>query len=139
MVRTLFVHYFVSRKYILMKDHFRRVKTRIRAKIEDFYSRPGIVKRILRVLMVTLLCIFSSIAILIIAVWLGMFGEIPSRNDLTSFNHQVATEIFSADSVLLGTILLAGTLYGTSERSYACPQARSRRHRGCQILRAQRN
>ncbi len=31
-----------------------------------------------------------------------MFGEMPSRNDLTSFNHQVATEIFSADSVLLG-------------------------------------
>ena len=31
-----------------------------------------------------------------------MFGEIPSRNDLTSINHQVATEIFSADSVLLG-------------------------------------
>ncbi len=85
-----------------MKDLLRRVKTRIRAKIEDFYSRPGIVKRVLRVLTVTLLCIFSSIAILIIAIWLGMFGEIPSRNDLTSFNHQVATEIFSADSVLLG-------------------------------------
>ncbi|HET6543866.1 MAG TPA: transglycosylase domain-containing protein [Chryseolinea sp.] len=85
-----------------MKDLLRRVKTRIRAKIEDFYSRPGIVKRVLRALMVTLLCIFSSIAILIIAIWLGMFGEIPSRNDLTSINHQVATEIFSADSVLLG-------------------------------------
>ena len=85
-----------------MKDHLTRVKTRILAKIQDFYSRPGLVKRILRALMVALLCIFSSIAVLIIAIWLGMFGEIPSRNDLTSFNHQVATEIFSADSVLLG-------------------------------------
>ena len=75
--RTLFVYYIVSRKYILMKDLLRRVKTRIRAKIEDFYSRPGIVKRVLRVLTMTLLCIFSSIAILIIAIWLGMFGEIP--------------------------------------------------------------
>jgi len=85
-----------------MKDLLSRVKTRIQAKIEDFYSRPGKVKRVLRFLTVTLLCIFSSISVLIIAIWLGIFGEIPSKNDLTSISHQVATEIFSADSVLLG-------------------------------------
>ena len=85
-----------------MKDLLKRVKARIRAKIEDFYSRPGKVKRIAKYLMVTLLCIFSSIVMLIAFIWMGMFGEIPSKNDLKSFNHQVATRIFSADSVLVG-------------------------------------
>jgi penicillin-binding protein 1A len=85
-----------------MKDLLKRVKARIRAKIEDFYSRPDKLKRIVRFLSVAVLCIFSSIVILIFSIWLGMFGEIPSKNDLRSINHQVATEIFSADSVLLG-------------------------------------
>ncbi|HEX6226591.1 MAG TPA: transglycosylase domain-containing protein [Chryseolinea sp.] len=85
-----------------MKDILKRVKARIWAKFEDFYSRPDKIKRIVRYLMVALLCIFSSIASLILLIWLGMFGEIPSRKDLSSINHQIATEIFSADSVLLG-------------------------------------
>jgi penicillin-binding protein 1A len=39
-------------------------------------------------------------------VWSGAFGRIPSRKDLRSINHRVATEIYSADSVLLGKYFL---------------------------------
>src|SRR5918993_249042 len=85
-----------------MKHLLMRVKARILAKFDDFYSRPGKVRKIFKFLMITVLCIFSSIALLVASIWLGFFGEIPNRNELTSLNQQVATEVFSADSVLLG-------------------------------------
>ncbi|HYI76464.1 MAG TPA: transglycosylase domain-containing protein [Chryseolinea sp.] len=85
-----------------MKHLLMRVKARILAKFDDFYSLPGKVRKIFKFLMITVLCIFSSIALLVASIWLGFFGEIPNRNELTSLNQQVATEVFSADSVLLG-------------------------------------
>ena len=48
------------------------------------------------------LCIFSSIAVLVLLILMGVFGEVPSKKELSTINHQVATEVFSADSVLLG-------------------------------------
>jgi len=36
----------------------------------------------------------------------GFFGRIPSREELENINHQVATEVYSADSVLLGKYFL---------------------------------
>jgi penicillin-binding protein 1A len=85
-----------------MKELFKLVIARIKAKIKGFYRRPGLVNRVLWYFGLSLLCIFSSIIMLILFIWMGMFGEIPSKKELKSINHQVATEIFSADSVLLG-------------------------------------
>lgn len=52
-----------------------------------------------------------AVVILMIAafvgmVWMGVFGRVPDRSELASINHQVATEVYSADSVLLGRYYL---------------------------------
>ena len=47
---------------------------------------------------------------------MGVFGEIPDKKELSSINHQVATEVFSADSVLLGR-------YYFQERSTVPPES----------------
>jgi penicillin-binding protein 1A len=59
-------------------------------------------KRVLRYFAIALVCIFSSLGLLVVLIWAGMFGEIPSKKELTSINQQIATEVYSADSVLLG-------------------------------------
>src|SRR4051794_38274656 len=62
---------------------------------------------------------FATIAFLVAAfvgtVWMGMFGRIPDRGDLRFINNQVATEVYSADSVLLGR-------YYLQERSPVLPR-----------------
>lgn len=39
-------------------------------------------------------------------VWAGLFGKIPGRETLENISNQVATEVYSADSVLLGRYYL---------------------------------
>jgi penicillin-binding protein 1A len=85
-----------------MKAFFTSIMARIKDRIMDFKSRPGVMRRIVWYFGLVMLCIFSSVAVLILFIWLGMFGEIPNKKELLSINHQVATEVFSADSVLLG-------------------------------------
>src|SRR5687768_10784806 len=85
-----------------MKAFFTSIMARIKDRIMDFKSRPGVIRRIVWYFGLAALCIFSSVAVLILFIWLGMFGEIPNKKELRSINHQVATEVFSADSVLLG-------------------------------------
>jgi penicillin-binding protein 1A len=85
-----------------MKELFKFVQLRIKLKTNDLKTKPGIRRRILRYLSLAVLCIFSSVALLIFLIWIGVFGEIPSKKELASISQQVATEVFSADSVLLG-------------------------------------
>lgn len=85
-----------------MKDILRLKIARIKAKIKALNAEPNLLKRLLWYFGLLMVCIFSSLAILVIITYLGVFGEIPSKKELTSINQQVATEIFSADSVLLG-------------------------------------
>src|SRR5687767_12298456 len=85
-----------------MKTFITSTIARIQGRIKDFKSRPGVMRRIVWCFGLAALCIFSSVAVLILFIWLGMFGEIPNKKELRSINHQVATEVFSADSVLLG-------------------------------------
>src|SRR5688572_16965523 len=85
-----------------MKDYFRRVSMLFISKLRRFHADARWSKRIVWYLGALLLCIFSSILLLVLLVWAGMFGEMPSKKELSSINHQVATEIFSADSILLG-------------------------------------
>ena len=85
-----------------MRDFVKRVSMRFISKLRRFHANSGWPKRIVWYLGALLLCIFSSIILLVVLVWAGMFGEMPSNKALSSINHQVATEIFSADSILLG-------------------------------------
>jgi penicillin-binding protein 1A len=46
--------------------------------------------------------IFSFVLVLFLFTWLGVFGSLPSKQDLVDVKNPIASEIFSADSVLLG-------------------------------------
>ncbi len=85
-----------------MKERFNLLIAKIKSKLREFNNKPGIFRRVVWYFSLLLLCIFSSVGALILMIWMGVFGEIPSKKELSSINHQVATEIFSADSVLLG-------------------------------------
>lgn len=46
--------------------------------------------------------ILTGLLTLIILIWSGALGHLPNKEELQAINNPVATEIFSADSVLLG-------------------------------------
>jgi penicillin-binding protein 1A len=85
-----------------MKEFLKLFLARLKAKIVNFYTEPGFYRRLLRYLSLVIVGIFSAVFIFVGLVWVGAFGSIPGKKELSKINHQVATEIFSADSVLLG-------------------------------------
>jgi penicillin-binding protein 1A len=85
-----------------MKSLFNAIIAYFMAKKAQFFARPGIWRRVIAYSSLMLLGVFSAVILLVLLVWTGMFGEIPSKKQLTSISNQVATEVYSADSVLLG-------------------------------------
>ena len=65
--------------------------------------KPGGVFRWLSYGVISLIALTSGFVAL---VWLGVFGRIPDAAELRSINNQIATEVYSADSVLLGRYYL---------------------------------
>ncbi|MEJ2006163.1 MAG: transglycosylase domain-containing protein, partial [Cyclobacteriaceae bacterium] len=59
-------------------------------------------KRLLRLSILTLLAGMASVALLIFLVWAGFFGKLPTRDALSRVDNYQATEVYSADKVLLG-------------------------------------
>lgn len=65
-------------------------------------KRPRILRWVLYSAVIVLLCVVGFVGM----VWMGVFGSVPNRGELSSINNQVATEVYSADSVLLGRYYL---------------------------------
>jgi penicillin-binding protein 1A len=85
-----------------MKSFFNAIIAYFMAKKAQFFAHPSIWRRVAAYSSLVLLGVFSAVILLVLLVWTGMFGEIPSKKELTSISNQVATEVYSADSVLLG-------------------------------------
>jgi penicillin-binding protein 1A len=85
-----------------MKSFFNAIIAYLMAKKAQFFTHPSIWRRVVAYSSLVLLGVFSAVILLVLLVWTGMFGEIPSKKELTSISNQVATEVYSADSVLLG-------------------------------------
>lgn len=85
-----------------MKPLFKAVIAYLRAKKAEFLNRPGIFRRVVFYFSLAMLGIFTAVAMLVLLVWTGLLGDMPSKKELSSITHQVATEVYSADSVLLG-------------------------------------
>lgn len=56
----------------------------------------------------------AAVSLLVFLVWAGFFGRMPGKKELQNIQHPIASEVYSADSVLLGR-------YFIQERSYANP------------------
>lgn len=63
-------------------------------------------KRWVRLLIAGGLLIIAFVATLFIATWSGLFGALPSRDELSKVENPLASEVYSADSVLLGRYFL---------------------------------
>jgi penicillin-binding protein 1A len=66
-------------------------------KIKNPFLRYGII---------SLLVLGSIIFLLIMGIYMGAWGKLPSKQELSNFEYQRASEVFSADSVLIGKYFL---------------------------------
>lgn len=98
-----------------MNNYFKSLIAIIRAKFKKINAQPSMFKKLLWYSGIAALCVFSSVVVFVLLIWMGVFGEVPGKEELKSINHQVATEVYSADSVLLGR-------YYWQERSTVPPE-----------------
>ncbi|MFX0557583.1 transglycosylase domain-containing protein [Maribacter sp. CXY002] len=61
---------------------------------------------LLRYAILLVLSSFVGIAIFITSIYFGIWGNIPNKKELSNFQYQEASEVFTADSVLIGKYYL---------------------------------
>ena len=49
-----------------------------------------------------LLAIVAAAAFFVLLIWSGFFGKLPDKEQLLDIHHPIASEVYSADSILLG-------------------------------------
>jgi penicillin-binding protein 1A len=71
-------------------------------KVKNFYHRPHFLWRMLRLTGLAITGIVALFFVFVLLVWAGVFGKIPGAEELKSIQNPIASEVYSADSVLLG-------------------------------------
>jgi penicillin-binding protein 1A len=72
------------------------------ARILSFFKRQSLTRKILLVCGMISLVIGFAVLFLVVLVWSEALGELPDRKELSEVENPAATEVYSADSVLLG-------------------------------------
>ncbi len=62
--------------------------------------------RLLKFTVILCLAIFTVIIIFVFSVRFGVWGKIPEKKELSNFQYQRASEVYTADSVLIGKYYL---------------------------------
>ncbi|MDO6605426.1 penicillin-binding protein 1A [Arenibacter palladensis] len=60
----------------------------------------------LRIGIISLVVIGGTALLLVLSIYLGAWGKLPSKQELSDFKYQRASEVYSADSVLIGKYFL---------------------------------
>jgi penicillin-binding protein 1A len=89
-----------------MSDGRSHVFGTLRRRIAAFYRRHGFLKTFLAFAVLSATAVLALAAVFVFFVWIGFFGPLPSKNQLKEIHHPVASEVYSADSVLLGKYYL---------------------------------
>ncbi|WP_091602427.1 transglycosylase domain-containing protein [Maribacter dokdonensis] len=63
-------------------------------------------KGLLKIIGLGILCLFALFILFIGSINIGLWGKIPSKKELSNFQYQMASEVFTADSVLIGKYYL---------------------------------
>jgi penicillin-binding protein 1A len=66
------------------------------------YFKPFTLKKFVKLISLLLASGFVFVLILFLLVWSGVLGTLPSREELSEVKNPAASEVYSADSVLLG-------------------------------------
>ncbi|HYG17872.1 MAG TPA: transglycosylase domain-containing protein, partial [Ohtaekwangia sp.] len=85
----------------MMNRFFGQVRLWI-GKVKQFFLKQSNVGKILIVGFLFIGVPVSAVLLLFLLVWSGLLGELPDREYLQKVQNPVATEVYSADSVLLG-------------------------------------
>lgn len=89
-----------------MKDILLHLFTWVKKKTARIYGKvrnyPGAAKVVVR----SVAGVLIGFILLFLLILAGVFGHIPGTEELRNINHQVGTEVYSADSVLLGRYFL---------------------------------
>ncbi len=78
----------------------------MKEKIILFFKAQSVLKKCLIGAILLLSIVVTGIISLIVVVWTGGFGALPTKEELLAVQNPLATEIYSADSVLLGKFFL---------------------------------
>lgn len=70
--------------------------------VQTFYRRHGLWKSLFGALTLFFLSAVAAVALFVTLVWSGFFGKLPATEQLREIHHPIASEVYSADSVLLG-------------------------------------
>ncbi len=87
-------------------DDSNRFFTRLKALLREQFSRKDFYSRLIRLVLLSIGSLFLFLGLFVLFVLIGVFGRIPGKDDLRDINQQVGTEVYSADSVLLGRYYL---------------------------------
>lgn len=83
----------------------------IGGKLKSFFPGKSFKQILLRLFAYSIALVIGSVFGFVFLIWAGVFGKIPGKEQLTNIQHPLASEVYSADSVLLGR-------YFIEERSF---------------------
>lgn len=66
------------------------------------FNRQPLIRKVALIIAASAGTVVMGIAFFVFLVWAGLFGSLPDKAELQSIEHATATEVYSADSVLLG-------------------------------------
>lgn len=89
-----------------MKEFILLIKTRLASIFTSVKMWMSRFPRLVRFVIYSVVTGVFALLLFIGSVWIGLYGRIPRVYELKNINHQVATEVYSADSVLLGRYYL---------------------------------
>ena len=95
--------YSINKRKKQIKIHFFRFCTRIR--------KPGNRKTFIRILLVLAATAILSQVVLVALVLAGAFGKLPLRDELKHIRNPLASEIYSADGMLMGKYYIRNRQY----------------------------
>ena len=88
---------------ISLKNRWNKFRTRIRK-----HAVPRVLLRVLLVLVAALIVFQATLVVLVLS---GAFGKLPAYAELTAIQNPVASEVYSADSVLMGKYYIRNRQY----------------------------
>ena len=89
-----------------MKEQQGSVFKRITRRFGRYYRRHGFLKSLMALSGLVVLGASAALVAFVLLVWAGFFGALPHKDHLREIHHPIASEVYSADSVLLGRYYL---------------------------------
>ena len=80
--------------------------SRLKSSLGAFYRKQGVFRSLLAATGVLFLLMFTAAVFFVFLVWSGAFGPLPDKAHLKKIHHPIGSEVYSADSVLLGRYYL---------------------------------